>query len=160
MQIIINLFTSADVKLTKDDRDTLYEGRINPIATFIQQGIVIYGQKTLQLKPSALDRINIRRLVLQVRRLIAAASQAILFEPNDQSLKDQFLAKVEPILLQVQNQRGLAAFRVSMEDQNNAADEFDRNTLRGKVQIKPTYAVEFIDLTFQVLPNGANFGDF
>lgn len=151
---------SADVKLTKEDRDTLYEGRINPIATFIQQGIVIYGQKTLQLKASALDRINIRRLLLQVRRLVAAASQTLLFEPNDQSLKDQFLAKVEPLLLQIQNQRGLAAFRVNMEDQANAADEFERNTLRGKIQIKPTYAVEYISLDFQVLPNGASFSDF
>jgi hypothetical protein len=150
----------ADVKLTKNDRDTLYQGRINPIATFVQQGVSIWGQKTLQNRQSALDRINVRRLLLQVRRLIAAASLTLVFEQNDQTLRDQFLAKVEPILLQIQNQRGLTAFKVVMDDSNNTADTIDRNTLVGKIQLKPTRTAEFIDLTFQVLPTGANFQDF
>jgi hypothetical protein len=150
----------ADVKLTKFDRDTLYQGRINPIATFVQQGVSIWGQKTLQNRQSALDRINVRRLLLQVRRLIAAASLTLVFEQNDQTLRDQFLAKVEPILLQIQNQRGLTAFKVVMDDSNNTADTIDRNTLVGKIQLKPTRTAEFIDLTFQVLPTGANFQDF
>jgi hypothetical protein len=150
----------ADVKLTRDDRDNLYDVNINPINTTIQEGVTIQGQKTLQVKQSALDRINVRRLLLQVRRLIAAASQTLLFEPNDQTVRDQFLAKVEPLLLQIQNQRGLAGFRVVVDDFNNASIDSDRNTLTGKIQIKPTPALEFIDLTFQVLPTGANFEDF
>lgn len=150
----------ADIKLTKNDRDTLYQGRINPIATFVQQGVSIWGQKTLQNRQSALDRINVRRLLLQVRRLIAAASLTLVFEQNDQTLRDQFLAKVEPILLQIQNQRGLTAFKVVMDDSNNTPDTIDRNTLVGKIQLKPTRTAEFLDLTFQVLPTGARFEDF
>jgi len=150
----------ADIKLDTNDRDTLYQGRINPIATFVQQGISIWGQKTLQNRQSALDRINVRRLLLQVRRLIAAASLTLVFEQNDQTLRDQFLAKVEPILLQIQNQRGLTAFKVVMDDSNNTSDTIDRNILVGKIQLKPTRTAEFIDLTFQVLPTGARFEDF
>ena len=150
----------ADIKLDTNDRDTLYQGRINPIATFVQQGISIWGQKTLQNRQSALDRINVRRLLLQVRRLIAAASLTLVFEQNDQTLRDQFLAKVEPILLQIQNQRGLTAFKVIMDDSNDTAETIDRNILVGKIQLKPTRTAEFIDLTFQVLPTGARFEDF
>jgi hypothetical protein len=150
----------ADVKLKKTDRDTLYQGRVNPIATSIQVGVKIDGQKTLQVRQSALDRINVRRLLLQVRRLVAAASQTLVFEQNDQTLRDQFLARVEPILLQIQNQRGLTAFKVVMDDTNNTNETIDRNTLVGKIQLKPTRTAEFIDLTFQVLPTGANFEDF
>ena len=150
----------ADIRLDKDARDVLYQGRVNPIATFIQQGVVIWGQKTLQVRSSALDRVNVRRLLLQVRRLVAAASLTLVFEQNDQTLRDQFLAKVEPILLQIQNQRGLTAFKVVMDDSNNNADTIDRNILVGKIQLKPTRTAEFIDLTFQVLPTGANFEDF
>jgi hypothetical protein len=150
----------ADVKLKKTDRDTLYQGRVNPIATSIQVGVKIDGQKTLQVRQSALDRINVRRLLLQVRRLVAAASQTLVFEQNDQTLRDQFLARVEPILLQIQNQRGLTAFKVIMDDSNNTNETIDRNTLVGKIQLKPTRTAEFIDLTFQVLPTGANFEDF
>ena len=150
----------ADVRLTVDDRDVLYDGRVNPINTTIQDGIVIWGQKTLQIKQSALDRINVRRLMLQVRRVIAAAAITLVFEQNDQTTRDQFLAKVQPILLQIQNQRGLTAFRVVVDDITNTNDVIDRNTLIGKIQIKPTPALEFVDLTFQVLPTGANFEDF
>jgi phage tail sheath protein FI len=99
-------------------------------------------------------------LLLQVRRLVAAASQTLVFEQNDQTLRDQFLARVEPILLQIQNQRGLTAFKVVMDDSNNTNETIDRNTLVGKIQLKPTRTAEFIDLTFQVLPTGANFEDF
>lgn len=150
----------VDVKLSSGNRDTLYNGRVNPIASFVQQGIVIWGQKTLQLKSSALDRINVRRLLLQVRRLIAAASQTLVFEQNDQTLRDQFLARVEPILLQVQSARGLYAFKVVMDNSNNTAATIDQNTLVGKIQLKPTRTCEVIDLTFSVLPTGANFSDF
>jgi len=150
----------TDVKLRKDGLDTLYGGRVNPVSSSIQQGISLMGQKTLQVRQSALDRINVRRLLLQIRRLVAAASMTLLFEQNDQTVRDQFLAKVEPILLQIQNQRGLSGFKVVMDDSNNTADTIDRNTLVGKIQLKPTRAVEYIDLTFQVLPTGARFEDF
>lgn len=150
----------ADIRLNNNQRDTLYQGRVNPIATFVQQGVVIWGQKTLQVRQSALDRINIRRLLLQVRRLVSAASLTLLFEQNDQTLRDQFLAKVEPLLLQIQNQRGLTAFKVVMDDSNNTPDTIDRNTLVGKIQLQPTRTAEFISLDFQVLPTGANFSDF
>ncbi len=149
----------ADVRLTRDDRDVLYQGRINPINTTIQDGVLIWGQKTLQIKQSALDRINIKRLILHARRLIAAAAITLVFEQNDQTVRDQFLAKVQPILLQMQNQRGLSAFRVVVEDATGAGTT-DSETLVGKVQIKPTPALEFVDLTFQVLPTGARFEDF
>lgn len=150
----------ADIRLNQNQRDTLYQGRVNPIATFVQQGVCIWGQKTLQVRQSALDRINIRRLLLQVRRLVSAASLTLVFEQNDQALRDQFLARVEPILLQIQNQRGLTAFKVVMDDSNNTPETIDRNTLVGKIQLQPTRTAEFIDLTFQVLPTGARFEDF
>ncbi len=150
----------AQKRLTKADRDTLYEQRVNPIATFTQQGVVIYGQKTLQQRQSALDRINVRRLLLQIRKVVAAASQTLLFEQNDVTLQDQFKSKVEPILLQIQNNRGLYGFRVIMDATNNTPETIDRNTLVGKIQLKPTRTAEYIDLTFQVLPTGANFSEF
>lgn len=150
----------ADIRLTQIQKDTLYQGRLNPIVNNTQQGVIIWGQKTLQVQQSALDRINIRRLLLQVRRLIAAASQTLVFEQNDQTLRDQFLAKVEPILLQIQNQRGLNAFKVVMDNSNNTPETIDRNTLVGKIQLQPTRTAEFLDLTFQVLPTGASFEDF
>jgi len=150
----------ADIRLDNNQRDTLYQGRVNPIATFVQQGVAIWGQKTLQVRQSSLDRINIRRLLLQVRRLVSAASLTLLFEQNDQTLRDQFLAKVEPLLLQIQNQRGLTAFKVVMDDSNNTSDTIDRNVLVGKIQLQPTRTAEFISLDFQVLPTGANFSDF
>ncbi len=150
----------ADIRLTKTERDTLYNGRINPIMDSTQNGVLIWGQKTLQVKESALDRINVRRLLLRIERLVAAASITLVFEQNDQTLRDQFLAKVEPILLQIQNQRGISGFKVTMDDSNNTPDTIDRNMLIGKIQIKPTRVAEFIDLTFQILPTGANFEEF
>lgn len=150
----------TDIKLNKTGKDTLYSARINPIVSQVQQGIFIWGQKTLQIRQSALDRISVRRLILQLRRLVAAASLTLVFEPNDQTLRDQFLAKVEPILLQMQNRRALSAFKVVMDDSNNTTDTIDRNMLIGKIQVKPIKTAEFIDLTFQVLPAGASFEEF
>jgi hypothetical protein len=147
----------ADIKLDRTQMDTLYEARINPIATIAQQGVTIWGQKTLQVKESALDRINVRRLMLRIQSLVAAASLALVFEPNDQTLRDQFLAKVEPILLQIQNQRGIYAFRAIMDDTNNTPESIDRNQLFGKIQIKPTKVAEYIDITFELFPTGASF---
>lgn len=150
----------AESRLSASDRDTLYGGRINPIATFTQQGVVIFGQKTLQYNQTALDRINVRRLLLQIETLIAASSQVLLFEQDDTTLQDQFKAKVEPILQNIQNNRGLYAFNVIMDASDNTNITEDQNELVGKIQIQPTKTAEFISLTFQVLPTGANFSSF
>lgn len=144
----------ARVKLTEDDRDTLYEGRINPMATFSDQGVVIWGNKNLQIKDSALDRLNIRRLLLQTRKLISAVAVRLLFEQNDQIVRNQFLSLVNPILENIKRERGLADFRVVL---SNDPEEIDRNELRGKIFVKPVPALEYIILEFNVTSTGASF---
>jgi hypothetical protein len=146
----------ARVKLTEEDRDTLYEGRINPMATFSDQGVVIWGNKNLQVKDSALDRLNIRRLLLQTRKLISAVAVRLLFEQNDQIVRNQFLSLVNPILENIKRERGLADFRVVL---SSDPEEIDRNELRGKIYVKPVPALEFIILEFNVTSTGASFDD-
>ncbi len=146
----------ARVKLTEEDRDTLYEGRINPMATFSDQGVVIWGNKNLQINESLLNRLNIRRLLLQTRKLISAVAIRLLFEQNDQVVRNQFLTLVNPILENIKRERGLSDFRVVL---SNDPEEIDRNELRGKVFIKPITALEFIILEFNVTPTGASFDD-
>ncbi len=155
-----NNIVKPDVKLTRDDRDTLYSSRINPINFTLQDGTHILGQKNLQQQPSVLDRINVRRLMLHIRRLVSSAALTLLFEQNDQTLRDQFVAKVQPMLLQIQNQRGIAGFKIAIDAFDPSATVTDENTLYAKIQIKPTPTAEFFDLTFQVLPTGARFEDF
>ena len=144
----------ADIKLKQTDLDTLYVGRINPIDTSIQQGITIMGQKTMQVAQTALDRVNVRRLLLQLRRLISAAASTLLFEPNDSTVRSQFLQKINPILLQIKNQRGLAQFDVILDSSPNPATP---NTLSGVIRIQPVSTLEIVDLTFQVNPEGGTF---
>ena len=144
----------ARKKLTQEDRDTLYKGRINPIATFSDVGTVIWGNKTLQIRESALDRINVRRLLLQARKLISAVSVRLLFEQNDAKVRQDFLDAVNPILDAIRRDRGLYDFRVTVS--SDAAD-LDRNQLTGKIYIKPTKSLEFIDITFYITPTGASF---
>lgn len=146
----------ARVKLTEEDRDTLYEGRINPMATFSDQGVVIWGNKNLQIADSSLDRLNIRRLLLQTRKLISAVAVRLLFEQNDQIVRNQFLTLVNPILENIKRERGLADFRVQL---SNDPEEIDRNELRGKIFIKPVPSLEFIILEFNVTSTGASFDD-
>jgi hypothetical protein len=141
-------------KLTQEDRDTLYQGRINPIATFSDVGTVIWGNKTLQIRQSALDRINVRRLLLQARKLISAVSVRLLFEQNDAKVRQDFLDAVNPILDAIRRDRGLYDFRVTVS--SDAAD-LDRNQMTGKIYIKPTKSLEFIDITFYITPTGASF---
>ena len=147
----------AKKKLTHTDRDTLYEARINPIATFPGQGVVVFGQKTLQAKPSALDRINVRRLLIRLKKFIASSSRFLVFEQNDSSTRSRFLNIVNPFLESVQSNSGLSAFRVVMDDSNNTPDVIDRNQLIGQIFIQPTRTAEFIVLDFTVLPTGAAF---
>ena len=147
----------AKTRLTHAERDELYEGRVNPIASFPGQGVVVFGQKTLQSKPSALDRINVRRLLIALRKFIASASRYLVFEQNTQALRNRFLNIVNPYLEQVQQNSGLSAFRVVMDDTNNTPDVVDRNQLIGQIFIQPTRTAEFIVLDFVVQPTGATF---
>ncbi len=147
----------AKKKLTHTDRDTLYEGRVNPIATFPGQGVVVFGQKTLQAKPSALDRINVRRLLIRLKKFIASSSRYLVFEQNDSSTRSRFLNIVNPFLESVQSNSGLSAFKVVMDDSNNTPDVIDRNQMVGQIFIQPTRTAEFIILDFSVLPTGAAF---
>jgi len=147
----------AKERLTHAERDDLYEGRINPIASFPGQGVVVFGQKTLQSKPSALDRINVRRLLIAVRKFIASSSKYLVFEQNTQALRNRFLNIVNPYLEQVQQNSGLSAFRVVMDDSNNTPDVVDRNQLVGQIFVQPTRTAEFIVLDFVVQPTGATF---
>ena len=147
----------AETRLTHAERDDLYEGRVNPIASFPGQGVVVYGQKTLQSKPSALDRINVRRLLIALRKFIASTSRYLVFEQNTQALRNRFLNIVNPYLEQVQSNSGLSAFRVVMDDSNNTPDVVDRNQLVGQIFIQPTRTAEFIVLDFVVQPTGATF---
>ena len=147
----------AKKKLTHTDRDTLYEGRVNPIATFPGQGVVVFGQKTLQAKPSALDRINVRRLLIRLKKFIASSSRYLVFEQNNSSTRSRFLNIVNPFLESVQSNSGLSAFKVVMDDTNNTPDVIDRNQMVGQIFIQPTRTAEFIILDFSVLPTGAAF---
>ena len=144
----------ATKKLTLDERDTLYKNRINPIATFSDTGTIIWGNKTLQVRESALDRINVRRLLLRARKLISAVAVRLLFEQNDDQVRQEFLRLVNPILDAIKKERGLYDFRVTV---SNAPEDIDANTLRGKIYIKPTRALEYIDLEFVITPTGASF---
>jgi hypothetical protein len=144
----------ASKKLTLDERDDLYANRINPIATFSDTGTIIWGNKTLQVRESALDRINVRRLLLRARKLISAVAVRLLFEQNDEQVRNEFLRLVNPILESIKKERGLYEFRVTV---SNDPEDLDANTLRGKIYVKPTRSLEFIDLEFIITPTGASF---
>ena len=145
-------------KLTVNDRNLLYQGKVNPIATFPGVGTVIYGQKTLQQKPSALDRVNVRRLLIALKDYIGQIGEQIVFEPNTQVTRNKFLNQVNPYLETVQQRQGLYAFQVVMDETNNTPDVVDRNQLVGTIYLQPTKTAEFIQLDFNILPTGATFG--
>ena len=147
----------AQTRLTHDERDDLYEERVNPIASFPGQGVVVWGQKTLQARPSALDRVNVRRLLIKLKKFIASASRYLVFEQNTTATRNRFLNIVNPFLESVQSNSGLSAFKVVMDDSNNTPDVVDRNQLVGQIFIQPTRTAEFIVLDFVVLPTGATF---
>ena len=144
----------ARKKLTQEDRDTLYKGRINPIATFSDVGTVIWGNKTLQIRESALDRLNVRRLLLQARKLISAVAVRLLFEQNDAKVRQDFLDAVNPILDSIRRDRGLYDFRVTV---SSSSEDLDRNQLVGKIYVKPTKSLEFIDIEFLITTTGASY---
>jgi len=145
-------------RLTFAERDELYEGKVNPIAAFPGQGIVAFGQKTLQRRASALDRINVRRLLITLKKFIASTSRFLLFEQNVAATRQRFNAIVNPYLEAVQQRQGLYAFRVIMDESNNTPDLIDRNILYGQIFLQPARAVEYIILDFNLTPTGASFG--
>ena len=147
----------AERKLTVSQRDTLYEANVNPIASFPQQGVVVFGQKTLQKRASALDRINVRRLLIQLKGYISQVADNLVFEQNTIATRNNFLTQVNPYLESVQQRQGLYAFKVVMDDSNNTPDVIDRNELLGQIFIQPTRTAEFVILDFNVLPTGASF---
>jgi phage tail sheath protein FI len=147
----------AEQKLTQTQRDTLYTAKVNPIATFPGQGTVVYGQKTLQTAASALDRVNVRRLLIALKSYISQVANNLVFEQNTIATRNQFLSQVNPYLESVQQRQGLYAFRVIMDDSNNTPDVIDRNQMVGQIYLQPTKTAEFIYLDFNILPTGATF---
>jgi hypothetical protein len=147
----------AASKLSQGTRDNLYQGKINPIATFPGQGVVVYGNKTLQTKASALDRVNVRRLMIALKRYIGQIANGLVFEQNNASTRNSFLAQVNPYLESVQQRQGVYAFKVVMDDAINNAAVIDRNELVGQIYLQPTKTAEFIYLNFTLTPTGATF---
>lgn len=154
-----SLTTARDVytQLTQPERDDLYEGRVNPIASFPNEGIVAWGQKTLQTKPSALDRINVRRLMINLKKFVASSSKYLVFEANVSATRNKFLNMVNPYMESVQQKSGVYAFKVIMDESINTADVIDRNILYGKVFVQPSKTSEFIIIDFDLTPTGASF---
>jgi phage tail sheath protein FI len=147
----------AKLKLSQTNRDDLYQGKVNPIATFPGRGVVVYGQKTLQTQASALDRVNVRRLLIALKSYISQVANNLVFEQNTLATRSSFLAAVNPYLDSVQQRQGLYAFQVVMDDSNNTAATIDQNQLIGGIYIQPTKTAEFIYLTFNITPTGATF---
>lgn len=144
-------------RLTQTERDTLYEGRINPIAVFPAAGVCVWGQKTLQGRPSALDRINVRRLLIAAKKFIASSTRYLVFEQNTSQTRTRFLNIVNPYLESIQQRQGLYAFRVIMDESNNTPDIIDRNILYGQLYLQPAKTAEFIILDFNIQSTGAAF---
>ena len=147
----------AERKLTSGNRDSLYTSNVNPIATFPGSGVVVFGQKTLQKRSSALDRVNVRRLLIELKSYISQVSDNLVFEQNSIATRNSFLTQVNPYLESIQQRQGLYAFKVVMDETNNTADVVDRNELVGQIYLQPTKTAEFILLDFNVLPTGATF---
>ena len=144
-------------KLAQATRDELYTNKVNPIASFPGTGVVVYGQKTLQTKSTALDRVNVRRLLIEMKSYISGVAQNLVFEQNSAATRNNFLAQVNPYLEGIQQRQGLYAFKVVMDDTNNTADVIDRNELIGQIYVQPTRTAEYIYLDFNVTPTGVAF---
>jgi Phage tail sheath protein subtilisin-like domain/Phage tail sheath C-terminal domain len=147
-----------EYRLTVNQRNTLYNAKVNPIAVFPGQGTVVYGQKTLQARASALDRVNVRRLLIALKGYIGQIAATLVFEQNTAVTRNKFVSQVNPYLEYVQQRQGLYAFRVVMDETNNTPDVIDRNLLVGAIYLQPTRTAEFIQLDFNILPTGVTFG--
>lgn len=157
----LNSVRKAERKLNQGDRDALYSGgnAVNPIATFQSTGIRIWGQRTLQRKPTALDRVNVRRLLLILRRLVANTCRYLVFEPNDPTMWRQFKNLVEPLLIGMKNRRAITDYRVIMDETTNTPDVIEQNMAIGKIFLKPTKTAEIIVVDFVLTAQGASFDE-
>jgi phage tail sheath protein FI len=153
----LNTVLQAELKLTQGNRDALYSNNINPIATLPKQGVVVYGQKTLQKSQSALDRVNVRRLMIELKSYIRQIADTVVFEQNTIQTRNSFIARVTPFLEGIQQKQGLYAYKVVMDDTNNGPAVIDQNQLIGQIYIQPTRTAEFISLDFILMPTGAEF---
>lgn len=153
----IDIAVQTERKLTQANRDTLYEAAVNPIATFPNTGVCIWGQKTLQKKASALDRVNVRRLLIAAKKFVASSTKFLVFENNTAATRNRFLSIVNPYFENVQQRQGLYAFKVVMDETNNTPDVVDRNEMRGAIYLQPAKSAEFIIIDFNILPTGAAF---
>jgi phage tail sheath protein FI len=153
----IDIAIQAERKLTHANRDTLYESSVNPLATFPGTGVCVWGQKTNQKKASALDRVNVRRLLIAAKKFIASTSKFLVFEQNTAATRNRFLSIANPYFESVQQRQGLYAFKVVMDETTNTPDVVDRNELRGQIFLQPAKTAEFIIIDFNVLPTGATF---
>jgi len=153
----LGMVTNTDARLTASDRDDLYDVRINPIANFPNGGFVIFGQKTMQLSQSALDRVNVRRMMLELKRQVVAVANKILFEPNNAATRGRFINLVTPLLAAIQAQQGIESFKVVMDDTNNSAQDVESNKLNGRIVVVPTRAIEFIAIDFIITNSGVDF---
>jgi uncharacterized protein len=153
----LSTVVQAERKLTQTNRDDLYTGKVNPIATFPGRGVVVFGQKTLQSQASALDRVNVRRLLIELKSYISQIADNLVFEQNTAATRNGFLAQVNPYLESVQQRQGLYAFKVVMDASNNGPEVVDRNQMVGAIYLQPTKTAEFIYLDFNILPTGAQF---
>jgi uncharacterized protein len=154
---VLSNVIQAERYLTQGNRDTLYESNVNSIATFPNTGVVVFGQKTLQKKKSALDRVNVRRLLIELKNYISQIADSLVFEQNNLITRNNFLSQVNPYLSSIQQQQGLTDFRVIMDESNNTPNVVDNNQLVGQIYLQPTKTVEFIILDFNILPTGATF---
>ena len=153
----LNTVQYAKYKLTQANKDILYEANVNPLATISGEGVVVFGQKTLQKEASALDRINVRRLLIALKNFIGQLADQIVFEQNTATTRNNFVARVTPYLEGVQQKQGLYAFKIIMDDSNNGPAVIDRNQLVGQIYIQPTRTAEFVSLDFILMPTGAEF---
>jgi phage tail sheath protein FI len=151
--------TAVSERLTSRERDTLYEARINPIASFPSSGIVVFGQKTLQERQSALDRINVRRLVIYLKKQISILSTQILLEQNVQSTWARFRGLISPFLDSVLTRYGITEYRLILDESTTTADLIDQNILYAKIMVKPARAIEYIAIDFVIASTGASFDD-
>jgi hypothetical protein len=153
MDFVVNV----ENRLTSGDRDTLYDARMNPIAVFPNTGFVIFGQKTLQFTKSALDRVNVRRLMLEIKRQVTGVAERFLFEPNNATTRSRFVSQITPLLGLIQLQAGIEQFKVICDASNNTSEEVEQNRMNGRIVVVPTRAVEFISIDFIITNSGVSF---
>jgi hypothetical protein len=144
-------------KLSLNDRNNLYLDNVNPLATFPGNGVVVFGQKTLQQKATALDRVNVRRLLIALKGYIGGVARGLVFEQNTATTRNAFLNQINPYLDSVVQRQGLFAYKVVMDESNNTPSVVDRNQLIGQIYIQPTKTAEFVILDFTILPTGVEF---